>query len=739
MRYTMKRIALILSIFSGLVLSPCALGQVPKYDPAPTAIHKSSKPVASAALEVGGTTKGFLPPRLSTVQRDAISSPASGLVIFNTDSGELERYSGGAWGAIAGGSGGGSGGVNLLAEENYDFEVGDLDWTETGSSVFSIESTNPGFGDKAGSWDAAAAGEYLSSASVTIPDALQGQRCSAVGWYSWDSGTAGHLDFEVYDGTNVVATVEAEVTSGRWREFQILFDCPSSGSIVFRLASTADAAVILIDSIHLGSDLISQDSSQARVAAEVYYAGTASCQWTRTNTASGAFSTVAACPAPTVKYSASGVTAVTTDENLPVFKFTTLPPGKYKIEIRGTGQCATAGEECTLDLRDTTDSVTLDSVVFSFNGNASGGGAFVLQATFDQETAGARNFEIYGRASAGATIVSTLSATGYVADLRMVLTQYPLESEQALKLSSAGFHVDARIAAAGGSLSLGSATDGSFTQFGASDLTLSNRTGAATAMIACASTEAASGATCSSGDEQIGFAADFPRAGKVEVCFDTSIYPGTTDDTDDFQSRFRVAESENATTTMLQASDFEKLVGTINGTGVTSRNTTAAKFCDSFTLSSAGRKTFKLQKQVTTFTAASPVMYDVRATARYITENSSVVIPDAVTVPEQGAMTECAFTIDFHSTTPTLAAEYGDCVSAVPDTGVGQSNLTLTTGFFSSAPVCTMTGFDGGGTERNCNHRSDTAPTATTLNVYCVADSSQTDDCGCMVRCIGPR
>lgn len=43
----------------------------------------TTTPNASAVLDASSTSKGFLPPRMTTVQRDAIASPAAGLVIFN--------------------------------------------------------------------------------------------------------------------------------------------------------------------------------------------------------------------------------------------------------------------------------------------------------------------------------------------------------------------------------------------------------------------------------------------------------------------------------------------------------------------------------------------------------------------------------------------------------------------------------------------------------------------------------
>ena len=52
----------------------------------------TTTPDASSALDISTTTKGLLLPRMTATQRDAISSPAQGLIIFCTDcaSGEGE-------------------------------------------------------------------------------------------------------------------------------------------------------------------------------------------------------------------------------------------------------------------------------------------------------------------------------------------------------------------------------------------------------------------------------------------------------------------------------------------------------------------------------------------------------------------------------------------------------------------------------------------------------------------------
>jgi hypothetical protein len=52
---------------------------------------------SSSILDVASTTKGFLPPRMTTTQKNAISTPASGLMVYDTDLNQMSYYNGTSW------------------------------------------------------------------------------------------------------------------------------------------------------------------------------------------------------------------------------------------------------------------------------------------------------------------------------------------------------------------------------------------------------------------------------------------------------------------------------------------------------------------------------------------------------------------------------------------------------------------------------------------------------------------
>jgi uncharacterized protein (TIGR02145 family) len=87
----MKKIILTLSVFSFI-----EIGRTQNVGIGTTT------PAASARLDVSSTTKGFLPPRMTAVQRSAISSPTNGLLVYQTDypSG-LYYFNSGVWSSVA--------------------------------------------------------------------------------------------------------------------------------------------------------------------------------------------------------------------------------------------------------------------------------------------------------------------------------------------------------------------------------------------------------------------------------------------------------------------------------------------------------------------------------------------------------------------------------------------------------------------------------------------------------------
>ena len=83
----MKKLIIVLSIFTTFSTTAQSVG----------INADGSAANASAMLDVSSTTKGFLPPRMTTTERDLIASPATGLVLFNTTTNGLEIKSSTGW------------------------------------------------------------------------------------------------------------------------------------------------------------------------------------------------------------------------------------------------------------------------------------------------------------------------------------------------------------------------------------------------------------------------------------------------------------------------------------------------------------------------------------------------------------------------------------------------------------------------------------------------------------------
>lgn len=105
----------------------------------------TNTPSSTAILDIQSTSKGLLIPRLTLAQRNAISTPATGLLIYQTDNtGGFYYFNGTGWIQISTGS-----------ATNY--------WTSNGSDVYNNNSGEVGIGTNSPVYDL-----HISKASPSI-------------------------------------------------------------------------------------------------------------------------------------------------------------------------------------------------------------------------------------------------------------------------------------------------------------------------------------------------------------------------------------------------------------------------------------------------------------------------------------------------------------------------------------------------------------------------------------------
>ena len=100
----MKTIKLIsLAVF--LLASDFLISQTTNNLQAPTSVNTDgTAPDASAMLDVQSIDKGMLVPRMTTAQREAIVSPSTGLLLYDTDTGGFWYFNGTIWTNLSSGS-----------------------------------------------------------------------------------------------------------------------------------------------------------------------------------------------------------------------------------------------------------------------------------------------------------------------------------------------------------------------------------------------------------------------------------------------------------------------------------------------------------------------------------------------------------------------------------------------------------------------------------------------------------
>jgi hypothetical protein len=157
----------------------------------------TNNPNASAKLDISSTSKGLLPPRMTTADRDAITTPATGLQIYNTDNKALETYNNGTIGWFTVGSGKGAGydnttlGVSTLNANVAGYANTAIGYAALYANTDGIQNTSTGnqslSSNTTGSDNTANGNQSLNSNT-------SGSNNTAVGFKTLFSNTSGYFN-----------------------------------------------------------------------------------------------------------------------------------------------------------------------------------------------------------------------------------------------------------------------------------------------------------------------------------------------------------------------------------------------------------------------------------------------------------------------------------------------------------------------------------------------------------------
>lgn len=154
---------------------------------------------ASAIVQADSTSQGFLPPRMTSAQRDAIVAPATGLMIFNTDEGTYNLYDGSSWTAL------GSNGIGDHGCFVYDNTVRTFASGNTLPLTFNFElKDTDGYHDTT-----------YSNSRLTIPDGQAGtyQIVGNLAWQSYVDNSIRGLRIRL-NGSDIIALADMAPNSG---------------------------------------------------------------------------------------------------------------------------------------------------------------------------------------------------------------------------------------------------------------------------------------------------------------------------------------------------------------------------------------------------------------------------------------------------------------------------------------------------------------------------------------------
>lgn len=320
-----------------------------------------SLPDTSAMLDVSSTVKGFLAPRVTTTQQNAIPLPATGLMVYNTTTNTLNVNVGTAaapsWSAVSFGSGASSsGGSAWSLTGNSNTGSSNYIGTSDGQPlVFKVNGAAAGYLGISGS-------SYATSFGVNSSAAYQSTAVGA-------SANAGSSNLATAVGYNSKAAGYQSIAIGAGAKTANQNDCIAIGT-----AANANS----YQGIAIGANALTNSSNNGlAVGVSASATGYQSAAFGNGATASGQNSTAIGNGATVsnANYISIGNTSVTAIRGQ--VNFTTYSDGRFKRNIRAD----VPGLDFIMRLRP----VTYNWDIHQFNRHAKGDDNNIIAASYNTE------------------------------------------------------------------------------------------------------------------------------------------------------------------------------------------------------------------------------------------------------------------------------------------------------------------------------------------------------------------
>lgn len=426
----------------------------------------------------------------------------------NESTGKLEFSNDGVlYKNLGSGSGsGGSTGTNLIVNDSFEDGIGSP-WTSSGGT-FTQETYAVGFegNTKYARFVASGAGQYVEQI-VSVPTSFSGG-CQA-DFKKVNVSTAGLFKVQALDTSN---NVLAEQTIGvsSWVKIPTFgFPCPASGTNNLKLRMISiSAGTIDFDLGYVGSNQNLVSISQARLMGVVKITGCASA-WSTGSTTFASFAAQSGC-----SYTTEGA-ALAPSTNIPAIKFASLPAGDYRLEYEGAVGTSGGGTGSYFQFSDGINTAREESSV-SLNAASLQYPTSTISQSISYSTAQSNiTLNIRAKVSSGTAYLFGSNANPAV----IKVWYFPTSTETAVSNEQSSWYIDANIGGASPSTSLTT----SYLPFEHASLDLVLNSGSAAATIPCSGTNASTGLTCSSGNEQVGVVFSPPYAGTFEACLSGGI------------------------------------------------------------------------------------------------------------------------------------------------------------------------------------------------------------------------